>query len=211
MGVTQGAGLSLRWFRDEVAGSLETEAARKSGDDIYAVLTRQAEEALTGSDGLFFLPYLMGERTPHLNPKARGVWFGLTASHRRAHLVRSVLEGVSYSLKDCLDIIAEMGLPVEQIRASGSGAKSTLWRQIQADMFEREVLTINATEGPSYGAALLAGVGIGFWRDVPTACESTIRLNSRLEPQPSGSEVYRRGHSLYRELYERLKPLYERL
>ncbi|MEI7555657.1 xylulokinase [Candidatus Chlorohelix sp.] len=211
MGVTQGAGISLRWFRDEIAGRHEIETALVSGTDIYEILTRQAAEAPAGSEGLIFLPYLMGERTPHLDPQARGVWFGLTAAHRRSHLVRSVLEGVSYSLKDCLSLLEDMGLPIEEIRASGGGGKSQLWRQIQADMFEREVVTINATEGPAYGAALLAGVGTGFWKDVGSACDSCIQIRSRTAPIHANSEVYRRYYPLYKEIYIKLKPLYRQL
>src|SRR5690349_20133422 len=135
MGVTQGAGLSLRWYRDEVAGPLEREAAARAGRDTYDVLAEGAADVPAGSGGLFFLPYLMGERTPHLDPQARGVWFGLTAAHRRAHLTRSVMVGVAYSLRDCLEIQLAMGVTVEEIRASGGGGRSPLWRQIQADVF----------------------------------------------------------------------------
>jgi xylulokinase len=211
MGVTQGAGLSFRWFRDEVAGALEIAAANASGEDIYEVLTRQAAEAPAGSDGLIFLPYLMGERTPHLDPQARGVWFGITAAHRRSHLVRSVLEGVAYSLMDCVAIFQEMGLPIEEIRASGGGGKSPLWRQIQADVFGREVVTINATEGGAYGAALLAGVGAKFWPDVPTACQATIAITTQTAPNPAAIAAYQKYYPIYKELYTRLKPLYREL
>ncbi len=211
MGVTQGAGLSLRWFRDEIAGPFEKAAAQAMGEDIYAILTKQAAEAPPGSDGLIFLPYLMGERTPILDPQARGVWFGLTAAHKREHLIRSVLEGVAYSLQDCLAILLEMGLPVEEIRASGGGGKSELWRKIQADVFGREVVTVNATEGPAYGAALLAGVGVGFWPSVEAACDATITVTTRTTPDAEASAVYQRYYPLYGELYRRLKPLYPQL
>lgn len=208
MGVTQGAGLSLRWFRDEVAGPLEREAAAQAGRDVYDVLAERAAEAPAGCDGLFFLPYLMGERTPHLDAQARGVWFGLTAAHTRAHLVRSVLEGVAYSLRDCLDLLVAMGVPVEDIRASGGGGKSPLWRQIQADVFGREVATVNAAEGPAYGAALLAGVGTGHWKTVPEACEASIAVTSRVAPDAARQAVYAHGHGVYREVYSRLRTLY---
>jgi xylulokinase len=211
MGVTQGAGLSLRWFRDEVVGALEREAAEKAGRDVYEVMAASASEAPAGCDGLVFLPYLMGERTPHLDPQARGVWFGLTAAHRRAHLTRSVMEGVAYSLRDCLDILVAMGVPVDEIRASGGGGRSALWRQIQADVFGRTVLTVNAAEGPAYGAALLAGVGAGRWGSVPEACDATIAVTSRLDPDASRSAVYARGHEIYRDLYARLKPVFPRV
>jgi len=208
MGVTQGAGLSLRWFRDEIAGPFEKAAAAQGGQDIYEVLTKQAEEAPPGSDGLIFLPYLMGERTPLLDPQARGVWFGLTAAHKREHLVRSILEGVAYSLQDCLQILIEMGLPVDEIRASGGGGKSPLWRKIQADVFGREVVTVNAAEGPAYGAALLAGVGTNFWPSVETACDATIAVTNHTNPDPAAVSVYRRYYPLYGEIYQRLKSLY---
>lgn len=211
MGVTQGAGLSLRWFRDEIAGPVEIAAARDSGQDIYDLLTQQAASVPPGSEGLIFLPYLMGERTPILDPQARGVWFGLTAAHHRAHLTRSVLEGVAYSLKDSLQILLEMGVAVEEIRASGGGGKSPLWRQIQADTFNREVVTVNASEGPAYGAALLAGVGAGFWPSVAAACDATIQVTTRTDPDPAAAEVYARYYPIYNELYARLKTLYPKL
>jgi xylulokinase len=178
---------------------------------VYDVLTEPAAQIPAGSEGLFFLPYLMGERTPHLDPQARGVWFGLTAAHRRAHLTRSILEGVAYSLRDCLDLLVAMGVPVEEIRASGGGGRSPLWRQIQADVFGREVASINASEGPAYGAALLAGVGVGAWGSVPEACTACIAVTSRVAPDAARRATYARGHAIYRELYERLAPLYPRL
>ncbi len=211
MGVTQGAGLSLRWFRDEVAGPLEIADAGQAGRDIYELLTEAAAAVPPGSDGLLFLPYLMGERTPILDPLARGVWFGLTAAHSRAHLTRSVLEGVVYSLKDSLQILLEMGVAVEEIRASGGGGKSPLWRQIQADTFDREVVTVNASEGPAYGAALLAGVGAGFWPSVAAACDATIQVTTHTSPNPQAAQVYARYYPLYGELYARLKTLFPKL
>lgn len=211
MGVTQGAGLSLRWFRDEVYSELEKNAAHTQNRDIYELMTEQATKIPAGSDGLIFLPYLMGERTPHLNPQARGVWCGLTAAHTRAHLTRSVLEGVAYSLRDCLEILLEMQLPVEQIRASGGGGKSPLWRQIQADVFQRNVVTINASEGPAYGVALLAGVGTGVWSSVPEACGACIQLNSEVSADPQASKVYAYYYPLYRELYTRLADFFPKL
>lgn len=211
MGVTQGAGLSLRWFRDEIVGALEVNAAKEAGRDIYDLLTEEAALIPAASEGLLFLPYLMGERTPHLNPQARGVWFGLTAAHKRAHLTRSVLEGVTYSLRDCLEILLEMGLPLEQIRASGGGAKSKLWRQIQADVFGREVVTLNAQEGPAYGAALLAGVGSGEWANVVEACRQTLKIEDETAPGGQNQAVYQKYYRVYQELYTRLASLYSEL
>jgi xylulokinase len=211
MGVTQGAGLSLRWFRDEVAGPAERAAAEAAGHDIYDVLTEQAAAAPAGSEGLLFLPYLMGERTPHLDPQARGVWCGLTGAHRRAHLVRSVLEGVTYSLRDCLEIVRELDLPVGEVRASGGGGKSELWRQMQADVFGREVVTVNAAEGPAFGAALLAGVGTGVWASVPEACDATIAVTSRSAPHAARQATYDHQYPLYRDVYVRLATLFPKL
>ena len=211
MGVTQGAGLSLRWFRDEVAGPAERAAAEAAGRDIYDLLTEQAAAAPAGSEGLLFLPYLMGERTPHLDPQARGVWCGLTGAHRRAHLVRSVLEGVTYSLRDCLEIVRAMDLPVGEVRASGGGGKSAFWRQMQADVFGREVVTVNAAEGPAYGAALLAGVGTGAWASVPEACDATIAVTSRSQPDAARQAAYDRQYPLYRDVYARLATLFPKL
>ncbi len=209
MGVTQGAGLSLRWMRDQIFGPLEMEASLSAGKDPYEVMTERAAAIPAGSDGLVFLPYLMGERTPHLDARARGVFCGLTAAHTQSHMVRSVLEGVAYSLRDCLEILTGMGVPSREVRVAGGGARSSLWRQILADVLGHEVFTINATEGPAYGAALLAGVGTAVWPDVPAACAATVRIDGRVEPHAVAA--YARAYPLYRELYERLAPVFPRL
>ncbi|MGE3243273.1 MAG: xylulokinase, partial [Pirellulales bacterium] len=160
MGVTLSAGGSLQWFRNALC---ETTAAvaKKSKVDVYDVLTEEAAVTPPGSEGLFFLPYLAGERTPHADPLARGAFVGLTLKHSRGHMVRSILEGVTYSLRDCLSIIEEQGVAVKQIRASGGGAKSVFWRQLQADALGKSVVQMAADEGPGYGVALLAAVGAG--------------------------------------------------
>jgi xylulokinase len=206
MGVTQAAGLSLRWLRDELAHA-ERQQAATSGRDVYELLMETAGNAPPGSEGLYFLPYLMGERTPHLDPQARGGWIGLTAAHRWAHLVRSVLEGVTFSLRDCLTLIEELGLPVEEVRLSGGGARSAFWRQMQTDVFGRNVVTLNSTEGPAYGAALLAGVGAGVWTDVPSACSATLRQAEQLAPDAAQVALYRESYTHYRRLYPALKRL----
>jgi xylulokinase len=156
---------------------------------------------------LIFLPYLQGERTPHLDAYARGGWIGLTASHTRRHLVRSVLEGVAFSLKDCFAILQEQGLALEQMRATGGGAKSPLWRQIIADVLGVELVTTNATEGPAFGAALLAGVASGVYTSVPQACEQTVRIVERTEPQAQYKQAYAQAYEVYRALYPALKPV----
>ena len=206
MGVTQGAGLSLRWVRDNI-GLPEMALERWSGVDAYITLAREAEPVPPGSDGLLFLPYLQGERTPHLDAYARGGWMGLTASHNRRHLVRSVLEGVAFSLKDCFAIIQEQGLALAQVRATGGGAKSPLWRQIIADVLGVELVTTNASEGPAFGAALLAGVASGVYSSVQESCDATVRVVERTEPQQQHAAVYARMYEQYRALYPALKPI----
>ena len=164
MGVTNGAGLSFRYLRD-------TFFAGRS----YEELTALAEQVAPGSDGLLWAPYLFGERTPHLDPKARAAFVGITASTTSAHFVRAVLEGVAFSLQDTFTLFAELGIPVEKIRLGGGGARGPLWRQIQADVYGRPVELLEAEEGGAFGAALLAGTGVGAWASVEAACEATVR------------------------------------
>ncbi len=204
MAVTQGAGLSFRWFRDQFAAH-EVQQAKKTGKDPYELLTDEATRAPAGSEGLIYLPYLMGERTPHLDAYARGVFFGLTARHTRVHMIRAILEGVAFSLRDGLEIFKEMGVPSKQVRASGGGGKSLLWRQIQADVFEREMVTINSTEGSAYGAALLAATGTGGFASVEEACGACIQVVDRCEPDPERARIYQEYYAIYRDLYPRLK------
>ncbi|HEY1353320.1 MAG TPA: xylulokinase [Ktedonobacteraceae bacterium] len=206
MGVTQGAGLSLRWLRDNI-GLPERALEGWAGIDAYELLAREAALAPAGSSGLFFLPYLQGERTPHLDAYARGGWIGLSAIHDRRHLVRSVLEGVAFSLKDCFAIIREQGLSIEQIRATGGGAKSPLWRQIIADILNVELVTTSAQEGPAFGAALLAGVASGVYRSIQQACELTVHPVECTRPDPDRVPMYARAYETYRALYPALKPL----
>lgn len=194
MGVTQGAGLSLQWFRNTLAAGVE-----------YDALMEEAATAEAGSDGLYWLPYLMGERTPHLDALARGGWIGLTARHKRADLVRSIIEGVSYSQKDCLDVILDLGVEVGQVRASGGGARSGLWRQILADVFARRVATLESQEGSAYGAALLGMVATGAFGSVPEACAATVKEVSTVDPRPRESAAYGRRHEIYKTLYPTLR------
>jgi len=194
MGVTQGAGLSLQWFRRNLAPGVE-----------YDALTAEAGNAPAGSQGLYWLPYLMGERTPHLDAFARGGWIGLTAKHTRADLIRSLLEGVAYSQKDCLDIIEGMGVMVDSIRLSGGGARSGFWRQMFADVFGRRVATLETEEGSAYGAALLSMVGTGQYTSVLDVCNAVIHETASLSPRASEVDVYARGHKIYQSLYPALK------
>ncbi|MCX6612987.1 MAG: xylulokinase [Acidobacteria bacterium] len=194
MGVTQGAGLSLQWFRNQLAPGVA-----------YDELMTEAATAEIGCDGLFWLPYLMGERTPHLDASARGGWIGLTARHKRADLIRSIIEGVSYSQKDCLDVIVEIGVEIQKIRASGGGAQSALWRQILADVFSRRVATLASQEGSAYGAGLLAMVGTGGFASVQDACAACTEETSVTDPRTRESMAYSKGHQIYRTLYPTLK------
>jgi xylulokinase len=206
MGVTQGAGLSLRWVRDNI-GLPERALERWTGLDAYEYLSQEAAGAPAGCDGLVFLPYLQGERTPHLDAYARGGWIGLTASHDRRHMIRSVYEGVAFSLRDCFAIIKEQGLHIEQMRATGGGAKSPLWRQIIADILNTELVVTNASEGPAFGAALLAGVASGVYSSVQEACDQTVRIIERTEPSQETQQAYTRAYETYTALYPALKPV----
>ncbi|HEY8742278.1 MAG TPA: xylulokinase [Chloroflexota bacterium] len=208
MGVTQGAGLSLRWWREQFAGA-ETTTAQRLQTDPYALLTAEAATVPAGADGLHWLPYLMGERTPHLDANARGVLYGITGRHTRAHVLRAVLEGVVYSLCDSLEILREMQVPIAEVRASGGGARSDLWRQIQADVFGTPVVTVQSQEGPALGAALLAAVGHGLYPTVPAACDAWIHLDRRTDPIPANIATYAAQYPVYRALYPALAPLFE--
>lgn len=201
MGVTQGAGLSLRWFRDQFG------LISDSGGDPYDSLTAEAARVPPGSDGLLWAPYLMGERTPHLDPDARAALVGLTASHTRAHIVRAILEGVAFSLKDSFEILKELNVPCETIRLGGGGARSELWRQIQADVYGHEVETAEAEEGAAYGVAVLAGVAAGAWPDVDAACDAIIRTKIRVQPDPQALEIFHRQYRKYVALYPSLRSI----
>src|SRR6266852_784849 len=193
MGVTQAAGLSFRWLRD----LLRNDSAEPSFDK----LTREAAAVPAGSDGVLWAPYLMGERTPHLDPNARGTLAGLAASHTRGHVVRAVLEGVAFSLKDTFSLFAEMQVPVCKVRLGGGGARSDLWRQIQADVYEHEVEVLTAEEGAAYGAALLAGVGAKFWGSVEEACDAVVNVQTRVSPEPRSATAIKKQYENYRQLY----------
>lgn len=204
MGVTQGAGLSLQWFRNQLGGEFLARASAE-GSDVYDLMMQEAATAPATSEGLYWLPYLMGERTPHLDAFARGGWIGLTAKHRRAHLLRSMVEGVSYSLKDCLDIVESLGIEVQAVRASGGGAKSPFWREMLANVFGCPITTLKTQEGSAYGAALLAMAGTGGFSSVEEACRATIRVQEQTEPEAELTETYAAGHDAYQALYPALK------
>lgn len=210
MGVTQAAGLSLKWFKDQFCQDYVAEA-EELGVDVYERINREIDAIAPGSDKLLYLPYLMGERTPHLDPDCRGVFFGLSAVHTKAHLLRAVMEGVSYSLSDCNDILNEMGIAVKQMMACGGGGKSKVWRQMLSDMYDCEVKTPRQTEGAALGAAILAGVGCGIYDSVETACDKLITVEESTGPIAEHVMEYQKYHVLYKGLYEDLKQSYKKL
>jgi xylulokinase len=207
MGVMLSAAGSFRWYRDALCEAERAQAAQ-SGRDVYDLLTEAAAGVPAGCEGLLFLPYLTGERTPYPDPNARGVFFGLTLRHAKPHMTRAVLEGVSYGLLDSLELMRALGLSIEQVRASGGGARSPLWRQILADVFDTEIVTVNVTEGAAYGAALLAGVGAAVYNGVGEACAAAIRVTGQTNPGPAVS-TYADYYPRYRALYPALAPQFE--
>ncbi len=209
MGVTQGAGLSLRWLRDTLGprpGPGAEAAGPEARGDPYDRLCAEAADAPPGADGVLWAPYLMGERTPHLDPEARAALVGLSAAHGRSHVIRAVLEGVAFSLRDSLTILEEMGVPATRIRLGGGGARSPLWRQIQADAYRQPVDVLSAEEGAAYGAALLAGVGAGVWGSVDEACAAAVRVAGTVVPEPGAMETLDRQYRRFQTLYGALHP-----
>ncbi len=201
MGVMLSAAGSLQWYRD-------TLAPNSSFDE----LMQSAAGILPGSEGLQFLPYLSGERTPYPDPLARGAFIGLTIRHTQAHMTRSVIEGVSFGLKDMFTLIQNAGLKeITQVRASGGGTKSALWRGVLASVLGCELVTVNTAEGAAYGAALLAGVGSKAWPDVSAACQETIKITGKTDPDPAWVEVYRKSYAIYQNLYPALKGEFARM
>jgi len=198
MGVTQAAGLSLRWLRDQLGVPSEG----------YEKLTAEAAQVPAGAGGVLWAPYLMGERTPHLDPDVRGALVGLVASHHRGHIVRAVMEGVAFSLRETLTIFDELNVPVSSIRLGGGGARSSLWRQIQADVYGRPVETVVVDEGAAFGAAVLAGIGAGIWRDVDHASDALIRTTVAAYPDPESATLMNERYAAYRRLYPALRMLY---
>jgi len=198
MGVMLSAAGSLQWYRDTLAPGVSFDSLVNEAGDIRA-----------GSEGLFFQPYLTGERTPYPDPLVRAAWVGLTVRHTRAHMTRAVLEGVAFGIKDSFTLISNAGLgSIQQVRISGGGAKSALWRQIIADVLGVELVTVNTTEGAAFGAVLLAGVGAGVYKDVPTACEATIQITGRTSPTQA-THAYQEYYPHYRALYHALSPEYK--
>jgi xylulokinase len=204
MGVTLAAGGSLQWFRNALCETVAALAKRRK-IDVYDVLTEEAAVTPAGAEGLFFLPYLAGERTPHADPLARGAFVGLTLRHARGHLVRAIIEGVTYSLRDCLAIMEEQGVGVKQIRATGGGARSAFWRQMQASVLGKTVVSMAADEGPAYGVALLAAVGAGEFGNIAEACEATVKTTGQVKPVAATHRQYDKGFAIYQQLYRSLR------
>ncbi|MCA9230085.1 MAG: xylulokinase [Planctomycetales bacterium] len=205
MGVTLTAGGSLGWFQEALC------TVAKGQTVPFETLTAEAAKTLAGAEGLQFLPYLSGERTPHLDPHARGALIGITLKHTRGHVVRSILEGVTYSLRDCLSIMQDLGVPIRQIRATGGGAKSPFWHQMQADVFGKPVTTMVADEGAAYGVALLAAVGAGNFKNITEACQATVKTAQEVKPDAKTRKVYDRAFPVFQGLYKALKTEFPRL
>ena len=210
MGVTQGAGLSLKWFRDNFCGS-EKETAKYMGVDEYYLMDKQAETVPVGANRLLYLPYLMGERTPHLDPNARGVFFGLSAMHTKKEMLRAVMEGVSYSLRDCVEVFREMKINVSDMMACGGGGSSPLWRSMLADLYNCPVKTASSKEGPALGVALLALTGAGIYSSVPEACKAVCKVDKTQAPNEANVPEYEKFYQLYREIYPALKSEFAKL
>ncbi len=206
MGVNLTAGGSLQWFVEQLCPEL-----CRGSEDPYEILNREAQSIPPGSEGLFFLPYLAGERTPHADPDARGCFVGLTLRHTRGHVARAIMEGVTYAMRDSLAIIDELGVPVRQIRASGGGSKSALWRQLQADLFGKKVVTLQAEQGPAFGVALLAAVGAGAYKNIEEACAATITLATETPVDRVAKRRYDQAFPVYQGLYRSLREDFKRI
>lgn len=210
MGVTQGAGLSLKWFREEFCRDMIEEAA-KNGISAYDIMSDMAEKSGISARRLLFLPYLMGERTPHLDPNARGAFIGLSAIHNREDMIRAIMEGVTYSLKDCLTVLSEMGVEPRKMLACGGGARSQVWRGMLADIYNMPVSVIESGEGPALGAAILAMVGSGLYPDVKTACSKLVKVKATQVNNVENNQKYNAVYQIYRNLYKHLKEDYKEL
>ena len=205
MGVTLAAGGSFDWFRRALCTNVAGKGRGTPSGASFETLVQEAAATPTGAEGLQFLPYLAGERTPHLDPHARGALVGLTLAHTRGHVVRAILEGITYSLRDSLDIIQQQGIPVRQIRASGGGSKNPFWRQMQADVFGKKVTRMAADEGPAYGVALLAAVAAGHFKNIAEACKATVETADESRPTTKARRFYDRAFPVFQQLYQSLR------
>jgi len=201
-GAILSAGLSLKWLKENILHTL----------DAYPILDREVEKISAGSEGVIFLPYLLGERSPYMNPQARGVFFGLSLKHHQTHLMKAVMEGVVFALRDCLEVFEELGIKIEQVIASGGGAKSRVWRQIQADIFNKEISMTHSIEPAAMGAAILAGIGVGIYKDVEDGCRKVVKLKEeKTKPIPENVDMYNKRFEIYKYLYQDLKEDFKRL
>jgi len=201
-GAILSAGLSLKWLRENI---LHT-------SDSYPIFDEDVDKIKVGSEAIIFLPYLLGERSPYMNPEAKGVFFGLSLKHHRAHLIRAVMEGVVFALRDCLEVFKELGIKIEQVIASGGGAKSRVWRQIQADIFNKEISMTQSIEPAAMGAAILAGIGVGIYKDVEDGCRKVVKLKEeKTKPIPENVDIYTKQFEIYKSLYQDLKEDFKRL
>ncbi|MGG7187473.1 FGGY-family carbohydrate kinase, partial [Clostridium butyricum] len=203
---TQGAGLSFKWFKETFCKK-EVEECKVEGSNIYDVLTEKAAKSNPGSNGVVYLAYLMGERTPHLDPNVKGGFFGVSLINNHDDFIRSILEGVSFSLKNCLDIIENMNVNIEDIRVSGGGAESEVWRKILCDIFQYNLTTVKASEGPALGVAILAGVGAGIYESVEDACDKIVKGNDTVNPDKNLKERYDEVYTVYNSLYDKVKDI----
>ena len=210
MGVTQAAGLSLKWFCDNFCGEDKLEA-KKLGVDAYYLTDKKAIQSPIGCNRLIYLPYLMGERTPYLDPDCRGMFFGLSAMHTKADMIRAVMEGVTYSLRDCIEVLREIGIDIFDMAVCGGGGTSKLWRSMIADSYGCRVKTCTSKEGPALGAAILAGVGAGIYKTVEEACDKMIKFNASEQPNIGNSEKYNKVYDIYKKLYHNVKEIYKDL
>ncbi|MHC1762584.1 MAG: xylulokinase [Negativicutes bacterium] len=210
MGVTQAAGLSLKWFRDNFCRE-EIAVAAGMGVDAYSLMDQQAARIPIGSNKLIYLPYLMGERTPHLDPDCRGVFFGLSAMHAKADMVRAIMEGVAFSLRDSLRILKSMGVSPQSMILCGGGSMSPFWRQMFADIYGCEVRTVSSKEDAALGAAILAAVGVGLYSGVERACQNIIRTSSAEMPNTANSILYEKTYEVYRRLYPSIRENFKML
>lgn len=210
MSCTQAAGLSLKWLRD-ICCTEEIRKAEEMGVDPYYLMDQMAKEVEIGANGLLFLPYLMGERAPHPDPDCRGVFFGLSAIHERKHLIRAVLEGVAYSQRECVDVFREMGIAIEDMMVCGGGARSKIWRKMLADLYNCPVSTVNTSEGPALGVAILAGVGAGIFGSVEEGCDAIIHKAETQYPEEACTMAYEGYYKLYKQLYLDLKQSFKTL
>lgn len=204
MGGPQSAGLSVEWFKNEFCKDL-TERAESEKRGFYELMNELAMQVPVGSDKLIYLPFLMGERTPHMEPDYRGAFLGLNTVHSQAHMLRAIMEGIVYCLADCNEMLKAQGVNVRVMRACGGGSKSLLWRKMMADLFGCDVRTMEQEEGPAYGGAILAGVGTGVFASVQDACDAFVKEKGSTAPDEREAEIYREYHKVYNQMYESLR------